>query len=180
MTSPDSLEELRRWTEALNRIGIGVSEEGLMNFSYKAGKIATSSRNALLKPFRPLFKITGTGQGWGLFTHPDRFPDHLEIYGKGDSGWQMIYQAFDDELDFLAPQLAYRRVRGLWDGSANKAKPSYNNFVDWVAREAFAEDPALQSIRVQFRRSRTVTPGQAPVKLNKVRQRRVRHREDMK
>jgi len=178
-SSPDSLEEVRRWTSALNSIGIGVSEEGLMNFSYKAGEIASNSRSTLLKPFRPLFRTTGTGQGWGLFTHPDRFPDHLEIYGKGENGWQMIYQAFDEEHDFLAEQIAYRRIRGIWDGSANKPKASYNNFVDWVAREAFESDPGLQSIRVQFRRSRTVTPGQAPVDLNKVRQRRVRHREDM-
>jgi len=177
--SPDSLEEVRRWTNVFNAIGLSVSEEGLMDFSYNTGKFATQTRRTLLKPFQRIFRVTGTGQGWGLFTHPDRFPDHLEVYGKRDESWFPLYKAFDEEHDFLANQLAYRRVRGLWDGSANKPKPSFAYFVDWVAREAFLSDESLQQVRVQFRRSRTTTPREEPRDLNKVRNRRTRNRQDL-
>jgi len=178
-TSPDSLEEVKRWTEALNSFGIGVSEEGLMDFSFKAGEVATSSRNFFLKPFRPVFKFTGTGQAWGLFTHPDRYPDFLEIYGEDEDGWGLLFKIYDTEHDFMADQLAYRRIRGLWDGSSNRPKASYNFFVDWVARNAFEEFPDLKSVRVQFRRTRTFTPSETPRVVNKVRHRRVRTREEM-
>jgi hypothetical protein len=178
-TSPDSLEEVARWTEALNNMGIGISEEGLMDFSFKAGEVATSTRNFFLKPFRPLFRITGTGQAWGLFTHPDRHPDYLEIYGKGQGGWDLLYKIYDTEHDFMADQLAYRRIRGVWDGSSNRPKASYNYFVDWVARKAFESDPEVQSVRVQFRRTRTFTPSEKSYVVDKVRHRRVRNREDM-
>ena len=179
MRSPDSLQEAQRWADTINKIGLNVSAEGLLDFSYNAGEIATSTRKTLMKPFQPLLRLTGTGQGWGLFTHPDRFPDHLEIYAKTEDSWELIYQAFDSEHDFLAEQIAYRRIRGLWDGSANKPKPSYNNFVDWVAREAFASNSAITDIRVQFRRHRTVTPSESPSELNKVRHRRTRARDDL-
>jgi hypothetical protein len=179
-TNPDSLEEVARWTKALNKLGIGISEEGLMDFSFWTGEVATTSRNFFLKPFRPLFRFTGTGQAWGLFTHPDRYPDYLEIYGKGQESWELIYKIHDTEYDFMAEQLAYRRIRGLWDGSSNKPKASYNYFVDWVARNAFESYPDLESVRVQFRRTRTFTPSETAYEVNKVRHRRIRNREDMK
>lgn len=180
MQSPDSIQESQRWADVLNFFGLGVTAEGLLEFSRASGEIATETRQTLLKPFQPLLRLTGTGQGWGLFTHPDRFPDHLEVYGRSGDDWRLLYQAFDPEHDFLAEPIAYRRIRGIWDGSANKPKPSYNNFVDWVAREAFVEFSDLEEIRVQFRRHRTATPHEQKPKLNKVRHRRTRSREDLR
>ena len=179
MNSPDSIEEAQRWADVINVLGLGVSAEGLLEFSRASGEFASDTRQALMKPFQPLLKLTGTGQGWGLFTHPDRFPDHLEIYGRTGEDWTLLYRAFDPESDFLAKPIAYRRIRGLWDGSANKPKPSYNNFVDWVARQAFENFSDIEEIRVQFRRHKTTTPGEPSSTLDKVRHRRTRSRGEM-
>ena len=178
MRSPDSLEEAQRWADVINVVGLSVTAEGLLEFSRSSGELATGARQTLMKPFQPLLRLTGTGQGWGLFTHPDRFPDHLEIHGRRGENWGLLYRAFDPDNNFLAKPIAYRRIRGIWDGSANKPKPSYNNFVDWVAREAFAEFTDLEEVRVQFRRHKTATPGEPEPTLNKVRHRRTRSRGD--
>ena len=179
MRSPDSVQEAKRWANVINAFGFGVTPEGLLQFSQSSGEFATSTRQTLMKPFQPLLRLTGTGQGWGLFTHPDRFPDHLEIHGKVGEEWNLLYRAFDADHNFLGEAIAYRRVRGIWDGSANKPKPSYNNFVDWVAREAFSEFSEVDEIRVQFRRHRTATPGESKPKINKVRHRRTRSRGEL-
>ena len=181
-------KELSRWVDALSGIGISVSEKGLWNFSYQAGNIATKSRNAILKPVRPFFKLTGTGQGWGLFTHPDRRPDHLEVWGKAENAkeWKLLYRSLDEDHRFMADKLSYRRLRGLWDGNANRPKryfkknrkkQPYLYFTQWVACEAFSKHPELHKVKVQYERSFTTTPKEKPNPHTEVNHREVIERE---
>ena len=43
------------------------------------------ARWRLMRNFKPLFVLTGTGQGWALFATPDSYPQRLEVWiGVGD------------------------------------------------------------------------------------------------
>lgn len=160
--APIAVEELDRWVGLLGGVGIVLTRDELAEHTYQVGKVFADLRGVLLGPFKPWFRISGTGQGWGLFTYPDSFPHQLVVEVREAGEWRVVYAALDPERDWMRPALAYRRVRGVYDGNTRKPGASYWNFVDFVAARALADHPAASEARVGFMRTHSVRPGEEP------------------
>ncbi len=159
---PLARDELGRIATLAGRFGIDSSADQLADAAYKVVKAQSGLRNAVLAPFANVLELTGTGQAWGLFTYPDRFPARLVVEGRPAEGeWRRLYASLDPNATFNRDKFVYRRIRGVYDGNSDKAGRAWNPFVSWVAMEVFAAYPDVDEVRVKFRGIHTYEPGEA-------------------
>lgn len=180
--TPTAQDELRLWVSIFARLGVQTSKEDLLDLVNGVGRFSVDTRSALMGPFRPLLRLTGTGQAWALFAYPDRYPNLLQVeVRRPDGTWSLVYAAADPEHTFLADRFAFRRVRGVYDTAAAKGSPGkvYDRFADWVAREAFAAWPEATDVRVKMVQRRVNLPGEQAEAEEKTRLVRLRSREDL-
>lgn len=158
---PVAREEMGRWVEVLGSVGVHTTHDALADAFTEYGSAFGGVRKDVLLPLKPFLRLTGTGQSWGLFTYPDTFPHKLVIEARTGARWDTLYGGLDPDHTFLRNILVYRRVRGVYDGNSGKPGPSWENFTQWVARQAFAAFPDVEEVRVRFLRFHTVPPGGA-------------------
>ncbi|MSQ03157.1 MAG: hypothetical protein EXR71_14920 [Myxococcales bacterium] len=159
---PLARDELTRVATLAGRVGIDTSADQLADTAYAVVKTQSGLRSAVLAPFADVLELTGTGQAWGLFTHPDRFPARLVVEGRPAAGeWRRLYASLDPDATFNLDKFVYRRIRGVYDGNSDKAGRAWDPFVSWVAMEVFAAYPAIDEVRVKFRGIHTFEPGEA-------------------
>ncbi len=161
--TPIAIEEVDRWVGILGGVGIDVTRKELSDGSYEVGRFFADVRRTLLGPFKEWFRVSGTGQGWGLFTYPDSYPHQLviEVRKKGGT-WRPVYAALDPDAGWRRSQLAYRRVRGVYDGNTRKPGASYTHFVAWVGGLALTDHPDADEARVGFIRTHSTMPHVTP------------------
>lgn len=165
LRTPTAQDELALWIGLLGKIGVDASGDDLVSLVNVIGQACVDTKAAIMGPFRPLLRVTGTGQAWALFAYPERYPNMLQIEVREPSGdWTLVYGATSPDHTFLAEQLAFRRVRGVYDTAAAKGSPGkgYDRFVDWVAREAFARWPEATDVRVKMLQRRVNLPSEIP------------------
>ena len=146
-------EEIRLWLNVMARVGVQMSSDKLLELVNTIGGTASDLKQGIMAPFQPLMRVTGTGQSWALFAYPDRYPNRLVVEIREPNGqWTPVFRSADPEHEFLEPQLAFRRVRGVYDTAASRGSPGkvYDRFVDWVARETFAAWPDADDVRVKM------------------------------
>ena len=153
-------EEFDRWVGILRGVGIRTTRKALADDAYASGVVLADLRGFLLGPFRPWFRISGTGQAWGLFTYPDSFPHQLVIEVREQGAWRAVFKALDPDAHWQRELLAYRRVRGVYDGNTQKPGPSYTHFVTWIGHRALEDFPTADAARVGFLRFHTRAPGE--------------------
>jgi hypothetical protein len=154
-------EEMDRWVELFGAVGVRLTRDELSERSFAVSKAISDVRKEALKPFQPWFRLTGTGQGWGLFTYPDTYPHQLRVEIFRDGKWELVYAGLDEEHAWRREQLAFRRVRGVYDSNSTKPGATWDTFADWVAKEALADFPDASRVRVGFVRVHTHAPGEA-------------------
>ena len=176
--TPMASEEMARWSRLVGSVGIDRSASQLSDLFFAMGTVAVDARKMMVAPFARFYRVSGTGQGWGLFTYPDSFPHQLcvDIRREG-GGWEQIYAGLDPTDDWHRPQLVYRRIRGVYDGSTEKPGITYTNFVSWVSGEAFADFPDAEAVRVSFLRAHNTRPGEPQDPEKKRRWERVKTRK---
>lgn len=148
LKNPIARQELQSWSELLGHVGVERTPAQLREDAVRYGNGLAELKKRGMKPFRPAFRLTGTGQGWGLFTYPNTFPHTLHVDIDEGGSWRTVYAALDPEADWMEGRFRFRRVRGVYDDNAWKARRSYENFVDWVAREAFEDFPEANQVSV--------------------------------
>jgi hypothetical protein len=158
--TPVAREEIRRWQDSLARIGIRRSEESLVEASYALGSTLSRVRHALLDPFATPYRLTGTGQAWGLFTYPDTWPHQLNVWTRdgAKAPWSLRYAGLDPEHAWRREVLTYRRVRAVYDGQTSRPGVTWERFATWIAREALRDTPGATHARVGFLRRHTRDP----------------------
>lgn len=151
--------ELQTWVDLLEQVGITATKEQLTDVVMAFSKGTRSTRSTILYPFKHLFRITATQQGWALFAYPDTHPNALVIDGKneGSDHYFVLYDSTQPELDWQASTLQYRRVRALYNPSS-RAAPGYGGLASAMARRAFADHPELTTVRFRLRRYKTNLP----------------------
>ncbi len=164
--TPIAIEELDRWVGILGGVGLTLTRAELTEGAYGVGKFFADLRGTLLGPFKEWFRVTGTGQGWGLFTYPDSYPHQLVIEVRpgpsaagAEAEWQPVFAALDPDAAWRSSQFTYRRVRGVYDGNTRKPGASYDNFVAWAGKQALAEFPDAAEARIGFIRTHSTMPG---------------------
>lgn len=171
-------EDLALWLGWIQQAHLPISKPQLESGVVAVSTTLGTAYDTLKKPFNPFLVFTGTGQGWGLFAIPQRWTNRLEIQVEEGAEWHTVYRRLQIEDFFLADTLKYRRVRGVYDGEAEKPKASYKNFTRWIARETFERYPEPTRIRVQTLREHTTLRGEAPDTVVEVRNPRPHKREN--
>lgn len=155
-------DEFSRLQAALATVGVHVEVEDLAEGAYALSVFESDLRRAGLAPFRSVLRLTGTGQAWGLFTYPDRFPHRLWVRGRAEGGaWTPLYVSLDPDADFNEEKFVYRRIRGIYDNNSDRQGPTWDAFCTWAAREVFAAYPEIDEVEVSFQRIYTHEPGEA-------------------
>src|SRR5262245_54627598 len=97
LKNPVSQEELHRWTERFAAVGWPIDDATLGRQVMDVTGVIGSLHRKVLAPVRPLFRLTGTGQGWALFANPDTHPARLQIRVRraGSKDWELLYQRLD-------------------------------------------------------------------------------------
>jgi len=183
LENPIAQAELDRWTGVLNDLGVDIEREELLERALVVGDATRSARRAVLRPWAPFRRITGTGQGWGLFAYPDPFAGRLTIVERpmGEDTWRDYYLAPAPASDGLTAALLYRRVRGVWDDAGDRPRPRkvYDHFVDWIARHRFVADPSLGAVEVRLDLHRVLLPNEGEESPDKRRHARMRERAEL-
>ncbi len=161
--TPLAREEVARWRSTLASVGIVRTEAELIDASFTWGSGLAEIRRAGMTPFTDLFRLTGTGQSWGLFTYPDTFPHQLVVWTRrgDDAPWELRYAGLDrahtDDVDVLA----YRRIRGVYDAQTSRPTKAWPRVAAWIARRALVADASATHARVGFYRRHSLAPGEA-------------------
>lgn len=182
LDNPIAQDELRRWQGVLAGLGVELTTEELAQWGLDVGQSMRKGRRAVLSPWAPFRRITGTGQGWGLFAYPDPYAGRLVVAERlQDGAWETFYTAPQTEGGLLARQLRYRRIRGIWDDAGDRVRPRdvYDRFATWIARRRFEERADLELVEVRLDLHRVETPGAGEEPPDKRRHARVRRRADV-
>lgn len=139
----------------------GMSPEDFEDWAWSAASRFMAVRDAVVKPFKPYCKYTGTSQSWRMFVAPHRYPARLHIDVQIGREWQTVYVRGDREHAWKRPQLDHNRMRAQifrlsWPGYGR----TYSHFTVWLAREAARDFPDARGIRVRFFRYRTRSPAE--------------------
>lgn len=115
-------------------------------------------RYKALAPFRPVGELFQLRQRWKLFSGASRNRFRMHVEARRDltrDEWVLLYRPLDDEHDFLADELHYRRVRGTWNPSTTYGpRGSYGPYATWVAEQIFTHDPTFREVRVRMQKIR--------------------------
>jgi hypothetical protein len=164
LVNPVTVEEITRWSERLAALGVAIPPAELGERLRDASQVFARAHRAVLAPFHPIFRLTGTGQGWALFTNPDTHPARLEIRVRRGASWEVLYRRLDPAHDWNASLLAFRRIRGVYDAGGARSKPRgpYKRFAAWIAARALADLPDVDEVEVRTLRTHTTLPGSPP------------------
>jgi len=158
---PEAVEELSQWRDLIVSMGLEIEQEDFNEKLIAISKTLSAPNKWLKAQLRPGLKLTGTGQGWGLFVSPDTYPHRLLVEGKNvqTRRYELIYLRQDPERTWWDARFRYRRLRGIYDGATSRPGKVYTSFCRWVAAGAFREYPEYKTIRVGFIRTHSVVPG---------------------
>ncbi len=162
LQSPRGQEELGRWVQTLSGIGLEATAESLGDGLLAASGAVDRLRKLPRKVAGPAYRLTGIGQGWAYFAYPNTRPHRLEIDGRVADTWTLRYRGLDADHDWLAPQLRYRRLRGLYNTQHNRQPATWEAFGVWLGERLHDADPAVDAVRVRLVRTRTTRPDQTP------------------
>jgi hypothetical protein len=190
LEGPVAREEVARWASRLTALGYTIDAEQLGERVVSVSGAIGRAHRALLAPYRPVFRYTGTGQGWALFANPDIWPSRLEVrVRRSERGaWELLYRRLDPAHPFQDPVIAYRRVRGVYEAAGDGRRPRapYRVFAAWYAERILREDPGVfvggphppvQAVEVRMVRTHTTVPPQPPDEVAEPRHSIIRRRE---
>ena len=173
LRNPVTQEEVHRWTERISALGYAIDDATLGERVIAVTGLIGGAHRAMIAPFRPFFRITGTGQGWALFANPDTHPARLQIRVRraGSTEWELLYQRLDPDHAWADDRLSYRRVRGCHDGGGLRSKPRsiYKRFAAWIGQEILDADPTVDAVEVRTIRTHTTLPSRDPDPAEEVR-----------
>lgn len=112
-------------------------------------------RKKLLEPFRPIGEALRVHQRWKLFAGASRKRWRMRIEARTGptAEWQLVYRVLDDEHDFLAGPLEYRRMRGAWNPHSTLGpRGGYRPFATWVGQRVLDAYPAYTDVRIHHER----------------------------
>ncbi|HHO52668.1 MAG TPA: hypothetical protein ENK18_17800 [Deltaproteobacteria bacterium] len=171
--------DLELWQEALQSVGIEIEKRTLERWLIESTGSAHDLHQRLKKPFRPVFRLTATNQAWALFasatTRPERFV--IEIRPRGQITWEPIHRRLDPCCRWREDLIRYRRIRGIYDGQADRLRPAYRNLTPWLAGLALRDHPDADAVQIYVEQSRSTYPWEPDDPAVEIRNRRIHLRE---
>ncbi len=161
---PGFQEDIDVWMGIFDAVGLPVERGWFQDTVVDVSRQLHGLHVALKAPFAPAMDLVGANQAWALFASTTTTPDRLEVSMRlrGEDGWRVLMRRLDPCCTYFEPQLAYRRVRGVWDGQRDAPRAGYKGLTKWLANRIFEEFPEAEHVRVRLLRERIALPGEAP------------------
>lgn len=106
----------------------------------------------VLAPAAPVAGLLGiASEDWPLFpgTGGKRYRMWVEARKKR-GGYTLLYRAHDEQHEYLAGALEYRRVLNLWNPHHDWISSGYPDFVHWLAARIFRDFASYFEVRVRM------------------------------
>lgn len=163
LKSEQGKAQLASWAGVARAVGFDVSDEDFGLWIRATAGAWRDGRDVVIKPISPYFQYTGTRQAWRMFSVVSRRPTALEIQALKAGAWETVHVTGAAGPWWRETQLEQERVRAFLSGFASLSRRSeYRQFVHrWAAPTLFADDPEVESVRVQLRRGRSLDPARA-------------------
>jgi hypothetical protein len=150
LAHPANQRELARWSKILASIGYERTPDALGREAYDVSDRLARVHRVVTTPIRPVFDLANLSQRWSLFPVADPAPYRMHVDADCGAGFEPLFIALDDEHDYDAAVLEYRRIRGIWNPGTSGTRPGYDAFTTWLARRIFADRPECSAVRVRF------------------------------
>lgn len=114
-----------------------------------------SVRAEHLRPIMDWQRLSGTVQGWQMFSQIKPHGGRLQIHIRTDDGaWTPIFQDHDEGRwrATLLNQERVRAVRAAYAQRVGKRERQYKRLVRWLARHAAADFPQATAMRVRYQK----------------------------
>ncbi len=163
-SDPTVQREFNAWADRL-----GQDPDSFQDRIWAAAVRFVELRRAVLKPFVPYLRTTGTEQSWQMFVAPHRWPTRLQIQVSRDprpalsSEWETLFEERSDTATWKAEFFERERMRATvfrwgWPTYAEAYKRGCNA----LAQLIFEEMPEILTVRCRF--SRVQSPGPAKLR----------------
>ena len=154
--------ELARWVRRLRSLGYDTDADRLGRAYVIFANGVNRVRELVLSPITPLIEVTGTQQGWRLFSMPNERPHVLRVTGERKGKRRMLYETWHSDRDFLKSTLEFRRVRALYNPTSLGTPNTYEAFARRLSERVFEEKPDLDAVTILLERRHTTLPGDPP------------------
>jgi hypothetical protein len=152
--------EVARWVKRLQAFGVDTDAEEVGRFYAGFAQGLNRVRDVLMSPVTPFMDLTGTQQGWRLFSLPNERPHVLRVVGERKGKRRVLYETWSDSKTLLAETLEFRRVRALYNPSSQGPPNTYDAFARRLSERVFELRPELDSVTVLLEQRHTTLPGE--------------------
>jgi hypothetical protein len=151
--------EFAAWTERLGGWGIDLTVPELEDLLWGCASGYEEVRDAVLEPFQPYFRHTGTWQSWKMFVAPHRYPSRLEIEVDRGNGFEPVFVERSATAEWMRPWFDHDRMRSaVFRYGWAHYRTSRGVFADWVYERALDDFDDVRAVRVVFVKYRTPSP----------------------
>ena len=143
--------EVRGWAERLQRLGVAVTPAELTTFGHEASVTWTRIRTPLVAPFVTYNRYSGVGQGWYMFTAPDRYPAAFELEVRRGGRYSTLFLLGRADNEWRTSMLLDHRLRRAFfqvawaDGGAR-----FRSFCESLATRAFVDFADADLVRCRL------------------------------
>jgi hypothetical protein len=153
-------KELERWVHRLRSFGFDTDAERLGRWYAGFANGMNTVRDFVMSPIQPFMDLTGTQQGWRLFSLPNERPHVLRVTGERRGKRRVLYETWSDSRTMLKSTLEFRRVRALYNPGSSGPPNTYDAFAKRLGERVFELDPKLDSVTVLLEQRHTTLPGE--------------------
>lgn len=162
MAQPANRRELERWSKILGAVGYEITPSALGERWIAFSASVASTHRTLMAPLAPFREATKTTQRWSLFPLADPAPYRMALDARCDGEWILLYRPHDAEHDFMAADLEYRRLRGVWNPGSHGPRGAFSRFFDWLGARVLSARPECDTVRVRYEQLSIALPGEEP------------------
>lgn len=157
-SSENAQRDLENWASRLSWVGYDTKQQFEADLWSLAKGYSGASR-AVRKPFSIYAQLSGTRQGWSMFSSPQKHPAEFHVDIRSGSEWIPVYRPFSKEYDFWARELHQNRFRKLMGRFARTFyRERYDSLARFLATRVAQAYPDASFIRVRLYRYATLPP----------------------
>jgi hypothetical protein len=162
VSEPSFQEDIDIWMRLVHALHVPLDRQQVERIALDGSRALHTLHTTLKAPFAPVMSLVGANQSWALFASTSTKTDRLEvsIQRGADAEWEVLLRRLDPCCTWRESMLEYRRIRGVWDGQRDVARPGYKGLAKWLAACMFDEFPDATAVRVRLVREHVPLPGE--------------------
>ena len=142
-------EEMAGWAAALRSVGLDWTREDLTRVLWDFTQDYLRVRSTAIRPVLYYVYVSGMGQGWRMFSNPQRFPARLQVEIRQAGGsFEPVFVARSADHEWRRRQFDHNRFRklvGRFGRNINRQR--YSQLARWIAARLAQDYPAASHAR---------------------------------